>query len=69
MLLYYVVKFRKQKVMLGKNTQAGHVKGSVFTLTPDLNKNDTKLKYMSANLPWMAFAGYVLFIGSRKEIS
>lgn len=44
MLLYYVVKSRKaESVMLGKGHQAGHVKGSVFTLTPDLNKNDTKL--------------------------
>lgn len=63
MLLSLIVQFRKAK---GAPGQRAHLKSPAFTLIFDLNENDTKFRYVSANLPWTAFARYVLFIGSRK---
>lgn len=44
MLLHFIMKLRKAKRLLAKGSQAGHLKGSAFTLTLDLNENDTEFR-------------------------
>lgn len=69
LLLHFIVKLRKAKRLLAKGCQAGHLKGSAFTLTSDLNKNDTKFRYASENLPWTHLPGMFYLLELEREIS
>lgn len=63
------VKLRKAKTgSWAKGSQAGHLRGSAFTLTFDLTENDTKFRYVSVNLPWTTFAGMFYLLVVEREI-